>query len=71
MFNTTLKPNTIVRIGTILGVVEGEDIYRPGVYNIFNKTTRRKYTLSDITEIVDDKYVGSELYAYQVYNRIK
>lgn len=71
MFNTQLKPNSIVRIGVVIGVVEGEDIYRKGVFNVYNNTTRRSYPFNEISEVISEEYVSSNLFAFQVYNLIK
>ena len=67
-----MKYNTIIRIGTIVGVVEGEDIYRKGVYNIYTgNNTKRTASISEVSEIISKEYCDSTLFSYQVYNLIK
>lgn len=72
MFNTALKPNTIVRMGVVVGVVEGEDIYRAGVYNVYTgNNTQRTTDFKGVSEIISEEYCDKELFAFQVYNLIK
>ena len=71
MFNAIIKPNTIVRIGTIIGVVEGQDIYRTNTLNVYNNTTRRLFPINEISQIISEEFVDKELFAFQVYNLIK
>ena len=71
MFNTILKPNAIVRMGTIVGVIEGEDIYRRGTFNVYCGYNVKKLTcISEVSEIISEEYVGKPLFAFQVYNLI-
>jgi len=72
MFNTILKPNTIVRMGTVIGVIEGQDIYRTSTYNVYcGNNTKRVTTPSEVSQIIDESYVDKPLFAFQVYNLIK
>jgi len=70
MFNS-IKPNTVVRISSdLVGVVEGEDIYQPGLLNVYNASTQRKYKKSEV-QILDLSYVNDKRFAYQIFQAIK
>lgn len=67
-----IQPNQIVRIKDIVGVVEGEDLYRSNCFNIYNSTTRRLFPANEISEIISEEFVNrKDLFAFQVYNLIK
>lgn len=71
MFNTQLKPNSIVRMGELIGVVEGGDIYRPLCVNVYNNTTKRLFAINEISDVLSEKFVDSPLFAYQIFNLVK
>ena len=67
-----MKYNTIVRMGTVVGVIEGADIYRPGVYNVYcGNNVKRVTCVNEVSQVISEEYVDSTLFAYQVYNLIK
>ena len=67
-----MKYNTIVRMGTVVGVIEGADIYRPGVFNVYcGNNNKRTTDIKGISQVISEDYTDSKLFAYQVYNLIK
>lgn len=66
----TIKPNQIVKIGSITGVVEGFDLYQPLLVNVFNSTVQRVFPQYMITEILSEEYVGKPLFAFQVFEKL-
>lgn len=67
-----MKYNTIVRMGTIVGVLESEDLYRKGTYNVYcGNNSKRTTCASEISDIISTDYCDTMLFAYQVYNLIK
>ena len=67
-----MKYNTIVRMGTIIGVIEGEDSYRKGTFNVYcGHNTKRSTCAREVSQIISEEHCDSTLFAFQVYDLIK